>query len=147
MKKKKDPGGRPTKYRKDFHPDDFITLSKQGKTLAQIAYIWDVDRDTVQEWRKRHEEFSVAVKKGRQYAEAWYINLGQSAMIGQAKMNGMPIHFNLGTFCWMTKNLFKWSDRVSNEPADTTLHRPLKDMSDEELESYDVRQTNYNDTE
>lgn len=112
-------GGRPSKYNKDFHIPDFIRLSKQGKTLAQIALAWDVDRDTVAEWRKRHKEFSDAIKKGREYSEAWYMNLGQMAMINEASImeNGKPkkVNVNLGYFCWMTKNLFKWSDKIENK--------------------------------
>lgn len=115
--------GRPTKYRKEFHPQDFIRLSKQGKTLAQIALEWDVDRDTVQEWRKRHKEFSVAIKKGREFAEAWYMNLGHLAMLNRATVveNGIrtQVDVNLGFFVWMTKNLFHWSDKVEQQVETT----------------------------
>lgn len=128
--------GRPTKYRANFHPDDFILQSEQGKTLAQIAKNWKVDRDTIKEWRKVHPEFSAAVKKGREFAEAWYMDLGQAAMVGRANIGGKPVQFNLGVFCWMTKNMFKWTDRVQTESVEHD--NPLKDMSDEELESYDV---------
>lgn len=128
--------GRPTKYKKDFHPSDFIAQSKQGKTLAQIAYLWDVDRDTLYEWASVHDEFSDAIKRGREYAEAWYINLGQSAMVGQALVNGRPIAFQLGAFVWMTKNLFKWSERIESRSTDgpDLTNRPLKDITDEELD-------------
>ncbi len=128
-------GGRPTKYRNSFHPLDYIVQSKQGKTLKQIASNWDVDADTVQEWRKVHPEFSVAVKKGRQFSEAWYINLGQSAMLGQAKADNKFVQFNLGAFVWLTKNLFKWSDRKEiKKDEEIDPRRPLKDVSDEELD-------------
>lgn len=127
--------GQPTKYRKDFHPDDYIRLSEQGKTLAQIAFEWKVDRDTIHEWKKVHREFSDAVKKGRQIAEAWYMNLGQAAMIGQAKMGNQKLNVNLGMFCWLTKNMFRWSDRVEvKEKKSEEKERPLKDVSDEELD-------------
>lgn len=127
--------GQPTKYRKEFHCEDFIMRSKQGKTLAQIAFAWDVDRDTVYEWAKVHKDFSDAIKKGRQYAEAWYMELGQAAMLGQARIDGKNINTNLGMFCWLTKNMFKWTDRVATEPErKPNEHRPLKDMSDEDLE-------------
>lgn len=128
--------GRPSKYKKDFHPLDFIAHSKQGKSLAQIAYTWDVSRDTVYEWAKTHHEFSDAIKKGREYAEAWYMNLGQTAMIGQATVNGRPISFQLGVFVWMTKNLFKWSDKIVSKSTDgpDLTNRPLEDLTDEELD-------------
>lgn len=103
--------GHPTDYRENFHPQDFIEQSKQGKSLAQIALSWDVHRDTIYEWRKVHPEFSDAVKKGREFAEAWYMNLGQAGILGQATEKPM----NVGLFCWMTKNMFNWSDKVEHK--------------------------------
>lgn len=40
------------------------------------------------------------------------MDLGQSAMIGQARVGGLPIRINNTMFVWMTKNLFKWTDKV-----------------------------------
>ena len=107
--------GQPTKYIKDFHPHNFIEQSKKGSTLAQIALAWDVDRDTVHEWKKVHKEFSEAVKKGRQFAEAWYMNLGRLAMLGARDEKGKAIQVNLGFFCWLTKNMFHWSDKMEQK--------------------------------
>jgi hypothetical protein len=126
--------GRPTKYRKDFHPEDFIRLSEQGKTYAQIARAWKIDRDTIKEWRKIHPGFSAAVKKGRQLAEAWYMDLGQAAMVGVATLDGKKVSINLGMFVWMTKNMFKWSDQVKMV-TDEDEDRPLRDLPDEELDN------------
>lgn len=127
--------GRPLKYRKEFHPQDFIRLSKQGKSLTQIALAWDIDRDTIYEWSKRNKEFSGAVKKGRALAEAWYMDLGQQAMIGMAYVNGQKVKMDVGLFVWMTKNMFKWTDKVVTLEEDPTEERPLKDLSDEELDA------------
>jgi hypothetical protein len=128
--------GQPTKYKKSFHAVDFIAQSKQGKSLAQIAYAWDVSRDTLYEWAKKHKEFSDAIKKGREYSEAWYMNLGQSAMVGQATINGRPISFQLGVFVWMTKNIFKWSDKITTEiPKTLEEHNPASLLTDEELDN------------
>lgn len=104
--------GAPTKYRKDFHCREFVEKSKKGSSLTQIARDWEVDRDTIYEWSKKHREFSGALKKGREYCEAWYSDLGQRAMIGKVIVDGKPAQFNLGAFVWMTKNILKWSDKV-----------------------------------
>jgi len=126
--------GRPTKYRKEFHCDNFITLSEQGKTLAQIAKAWKIDRETLWTWSKKHKEFANAVKRGRQIAEAWYMDLGQASMLGQAKIDGQKVNINLGMFCWLTKNMFRWSDRVVEEKEFVEHDRPLEGLSDEELD-------------
>ena len=110
--------GAPTKYRPEVHIPDFIEQSKQGRNITQIAARWDIDKDTIYEWGKRHKEFSVALKKGRQLCEAWYTNLGQAAMMGQAKIDGKITKIDLGWYVWMTKNICKWSDKA--EQKDTT---------------------------
>jgi hypothetical protein len=109
--------GRRTKYNPDFHPHDFIEKSKAGDVLSQIAASWGVHRDTVYEWQDKHADFSDAVKKGRLLSEAWYIKIGKAAMLGEAydKATGKKLHVQLGFYVWLTKNLFKWSDRVETE--------------------------------
>jgi hypothetical protein len=133
------PVGRPTDYKPDFHPKDFIRLSKLGKHKYQIALAWDHDRDTLKEWEKVHPEFSAAVQKGKQYAEAWYVNIGQMAMMGQAAVKNedgttSKITPNLGYYSWLMKNLFKWTDRVETKTEHSgDLHTHVTEMTDDEL--------------
>lgn len=127
--------GAPTKYKPYFHPSDFIAQSKQGKGLAQIARNWDVDRDSLYEWAKKNKEFSGALKKGKQLSEAWYMDIGQAAMLNKVMIEGRPVKVELGWFVWMTKNMFKWSDKVSvSAPTQLNNNRPLEHLTDEELD-------------
>lgn len=129
--------GQPSKYRRDFHNEDFIRLSRQGKNFLQIASEWEVDRHTIQNWGKKHSEFLAAIKKGRCFCEAWYLNLGQLAMVGQATLNGQKVKVDVGLYVWLTKNMFKWSDRVEAKVSDPTDPKddPGKDYTDEELDA------------
>lgn len=106
----KNKGGRPSLYRPEFHPEDFVRQSRDGKTFKQIAASWNIDRDTLLKWSKRHKEFNGTIKRGRQLAEAWYMDIGRSAMMGQVKIDGKLIRVELGWFVWMTKNMFKWGE-------------------------------------
>lgn len=120
--------GRPPVYKKDFHPRVFVELSKQGKCLAQIAADWDMARETLHRWAHKHSEFGHALKKGRELCEGWYIDVGQRALFGQMTLKdktGLPykVSVNLGFYCWMTKNIFKWSDNVKVD-AKTELSAP-----------------------
>ena len=118
---------RPTKYDAKFHNEDFLRLAAQGKTIIQIAAEWDVDRDTIAEWGKKHAEFSGTLKRGKALSEAWYVNVGQKAL------QGNPDNIHLGFYVWLTKNLFKWSDKVEEMPTQKKK-RPLKNVSDQELD-------------
>lgn len=109
------PDGRPSEYRADFHPKEYIRLSKMGKSMTQIACTWDLDRQTLYDWAERHRKFAGALKKGREGMENWYSELGQAAMIGQATFNGQKVKLDVGLYVWLTKNICKWSDRVQND--------------------------------
>jgi len=113
--------GRPSTYKPDFHPDDFVALSKEGKVAKQIAAIWDINVDTLYEWAKKHPRFSEAMRQGRVACEAWYIELGQMAMVGKATYKGQPVKVNLGYYAWLTRNLFKWS-----RPDDRDVSQPVQ---------------------
>lgn len=109
--------GRPTKYRADFHPEDFLRLSNQGKVQTQIARAWKVDRECIANWALRHKEFSDAVKKGKQWAEAWWQDMFQNAAIGipqrlEVDGNKVSLKFNAVPAIWLTKNAFGWADKV-----------------------------------
>lgn len=60
--------GRPTSYREDF-PDLARRLCLLGATDEALAKFFDVNVDTIYEWKKRHEAFSEAVKKGKDFAD------------------------------------------------------------------------------
>ena len=96
--------GRPSSYDKEFHPQNFIDLSKAGKNVTQISCEWDISRDTIYEWEKTHKEFKDAFKRGKELLEAWWIDKGIKAMQGE-------VTCNLGYYVWLTKNILNWSDK------------------------------------
>lgn len=108
------PEGAPELYRADFHPKDFIRLSKQGKNITQISSKWDISRTTVYEWADKYPQFSNAIIEGKAHCEAWYTEVGQMAMLNQAQIGGQKTKVELGFFVWMTKNVCKWSDKTED---------------------------------
>lgn len=66
MADKKHPGGRPTKYNKEFHPKLALLLAEKGLTLPQIAEQMKVAPSTVSKWQVEHVEFSEALKNGKE---------------------------------------------------------------------------------
>ena len=66
MEKPKHPGGRPTKFNKDFHPKLALLLAEKGLTLPQIAEQMNVAPSTVSKWQVEHAEFSEALKNGKE---------------------------------------------------------------------------------
>lgn len=61
--------GRPTDYRPEY-PEQAFRLALLGATDKEMAAIWQVNEDTVHEWKKVHPEFSESLKAGKVEADA-----------------------------------------------------------------------------
>jgi len=85
----KHPGGRPTKYKPEYCKKIIEFFSKQpirfidGKPYANelpfltaFAREIDVDIDTMEEWTKKHVEFSGAYKRAKELQKEFLINNG-----------------------------------------------------------------------
>ncbi len=62
-------GGRPTKYKTEYVELAF-NYSLLGATDKDLARLFDVSEDTVNEWKKNHPEFSESLKRGKDEADA-----------------------------------------------------------------------------
>jgi transposase len=68
--------GRPTKYRPEFC-DEVIGLGEKGKSIAQIASHFDVDKASIYRWSEEHEAFRTALARARAHAQTWWENAAQ----------------------------------------------------------------------
>jgi hypothetical protein len=62
------PAGRPLVYDAEHHPRLAREKTAEGKTLADLAQLFDVARSTIQKWQVEHTEFAVAIREGREDA-------------------------------------------------------------------------------
>ena len=61
--------GRPSKF-KDEYCQQAYKLSLLGATDKQISDFFEVNEDTIHEWKKTHLEFSESVRRGKMNADA-----------------------------------------------------------------------------
>jgi len=60
------PGGRPTKYRPDVHPDiAYRALRDQGLDDPALAKLLGISKQTLNTWREKHRPFLDSCQKGR----------------------------------------------------------------------------------
>lgn len=68
LKAPKSKTGRPS----DFNPDYIevaYNLCLCGAVDADLAIVFNVNRDTITEWKKKHPDFSVAITRAKQVAD------------------------------------------------------------------------------
>ena len=68
--------GRPSKYRPEFC-DTIISVGEEGGWLSEMAEACDVHRSTMDEWAATHPEFSEALTRAKQKAQAWFERSGR----------------------------------------------------------------------
>lgn len=102
--------GRPSKYDPKFC-EVVITLMREGASIVEIAYELEVCRDTIYEWIEKHEDFSDAIKKGRDFSEGWWCK--------QGRRNIHNKEFNSTLWYMNMKNRFSWKDKQETEHGAT----------------------------
>ena len=68
--------GRPTKYKPEFC-DLIIEVGAEGGWLSEMAEACDVHRSTMDEWAETHADFSEALTRAKQKAQAWFEREGR----------------------------------------------------------------------
>lgn len=63
------PAGRPSKYSPDILPQVRF-LAKKGCTDKDLAEFFEVNIDTIHEWKKKHPEFSDTLKEAKLEADS-----------------------------------------------------------------------------
>lgn len=63
-----DKGGRPTKYETRFNKQA-QKLCLLGYTDKELADFFEVNEDTIYEWKIKHKRFSDSIKKGKELAD------------------------------------------------------------------------------
>lgn len=75
----KRPVGRPTKYKPEYC-EQIIELGKQGKSIAQMAAHFDVDKASIYDWAASQEDFSTALARAKAHSQTWWENKAQENM-------------------------------------------------------------------
>ena len=73
------------KYKEEY-VTQIVELMSQGLFDYQIAALWDIDRDTIADWRIKYPEFDSAYKRGLAKIQSLYTKkLQENALAGTDK--------------------------------------------------------------
>jgi len=142
--------GRPSKYRTEY-AEQAYKLCLLGATDKDMASFFDVNEDTINEWKKTHEEFSESLKRGKLEADA----VIASKLYHRAKGyehpedkifndQGVPLvvptikHYPPDTTAaifWLKNRQPKqWRDKQEVESVNTNINTDISDLPREALE-------------
>ncbi|MBU0997913.1 MAG: helix-turn-helix domain-containing protein [Firmicutes bacterium] len=65
--KKKNPIGRPTKYRKEYAQMAKVVIEDSGLSIVKLAKLFNVDRNTIYKWFQDVPEFLSTVETARDF--------------------------------------------------------------------------------
>ncbi len=65
MSKEKRPVGRPSKFNNDLAPKAAAALYKEGKTIQELADIFEVGTTTIYRWLETYPELRARIKEGK----------------------------------------------------------------------------------
>ena len=71
--------GRPTKYKPEFC-ELVIEVGSKGGWLSEMAEACDVVRSQMDVWSDKHPEFSEALMRAKQKAQAWFEREGRKGL-------------------------------------------------------------------
>ena len=74
--------GRPTKYSKKFNEQAYIACVEGGFTDLKLARLFDVDKATVNRWKKKHPGFCDSLKKGK---DEFNIQVAEASLLKRLK--------------------------------------------------------------
>ena len=126
MAKKKRPPGRPSKYKPEYC-EMLLDHCAKGLSFAAFAGLIGVNIDTISEWAKVHDEFSVAKKDGLAKSRLFWEEMGIDAA------NGKIEHFKAVPWVMTMKNCHGYRDKTEVVTRDETNKNP-EDMSEDELD-------------
>lgn len=73
----KRPVGRPTKYKPEYC-EQIIELGKAGKSIAQMASFFDVDKASIYRWAEEDDTFRTALARAKAHSQNWWEEAAQN---------------------------------------------------------------------
>ena len=113
----------PSLYREEYC-DIAIKVLSEGESLAAVCCELDICRDTLYEWRDKHPDFAIAIKRGLQKAQRDWERLGRDGICGNIEK------FSASPWIFTMKNRFRddyQEDKSENKSVSDSLVEKLID--------------------
>lgn len=145
------PTGRPSKYKPEYD-EQARKLCLLGSTDVELADFFEVNEDTIHEWKKVHTSFSESIKKGKAQADANVADRLYQRAMGfehpdvhvsnyQGEVTLTPVTKvyapdpTAAIFWLKNRQRNKWRDKVDTELSGGLTVTNAQELSDDQLAS------------
>jgi len=105
------PAGRPTKYKKEYAELAYKYCLLDASDIF-LAEVFEVNIDTIYEWKNKHPSFSDAIKNGKHLADA---------QVSQALINKAKQGDTAAMIFWLkNRNPTRWRDKPAEQSINIT---------------------------
>ena len=139
--------GRPTRYTKEIGKKVF-TLCKKGFTMIELAEFFEVNEQTIYNWKDKHPEFFEAIKNGTQeYDSEMEVALNKKGM-GGYHLTDITVEYDGegnvtkktlkkreqapdtgAAFIWLkNRQRDKWKDKHEDKPSGNSGAKAIADF-------------------
>ncbi len=142
--------GRPSKYKKEY-PSQAYKLCLLGAIDQELADFFEVNVDTINEWKKKFVEFSVSIKKGKRLADAEVadklyqratgyehsdldIKVVNHKIVKTTITKHYPPDTTAGIFWLKNRQKEKWRDKIETGFTDNSGNDRYSNMSDDQVQ-------------
>lgn len=155
MAKKRKSPGQPTKFREEFI-EQTRKLCLLGATDPDLAKFFEVNEDTIHEWKKVHPAFSEAIREGKELADARVadrlynramgyehddeeikvvsLGNGQGSEVERVKVRRIYPPDTAAAIFWLkNRQRARWRDRIDNDIT-SNGESITKPMTDEQVD-------------
>lgn len=101
-------------YKPEYHPMEFITLSREGLSPVEIAAEFSVGISTIHNWQENYLEFNTAYDVGLAMYEAWWL--------AEARGNLGNSRYNTGLFKYITGNKLGYAEKMESKNLNMNVH-------------------------
>jgi hypothetical protein len=138
QERESNPIGRPSDYDR-IYCEMLIKHMEDGFSFEAFGKVAKCSKQTLYDWCKAHPEFLDAKKIGETASQYHWEEKGIKGLYNETIKDGegMTVTRSINASLWIfnMKNRFGWRDKKDEEPASQVIDRPLKDLTDEELDA------------
>jgi len=101
-------------YKPEYHPMQFITLSREGMSPVEIAAEFQVGIKSINKWQEKYLEFNTAYEVGLAIYEAWWL--------AEARGNLGNSRYNTSLFKYITGNKLGYAEKMESKNLNMSIH-------------------------